>query len=132
MDVLLTPNNSAIEILILASNGVPGVIAAADVVVHSSSLPEPFGRVIVEGMLAERPVIATAAGGVLDIIQDRKTGLLVLPQNATQMAEAILWLLQNLQDATRLSKAAKQLAKTQFLVKHQVETVQQIYQEILE
>jgi len=86
----------------------------------------------VEGMLAERPVIATAAGGVLDIIQDRETGLLVPPQDATRMAKAILWLLQNLQDATRLSKAAKQLAKTQFLVKHQVETVQQIYQEILE
>jgi len=113
-------------------NDIPQVMAAADVVVHSSSLPEPFGRVIVEGMLAERPVIATAAGGVLDIIQDRETGLLVPPQDATRMAKAILWLLQNPEDATRLGKAAKQLAKTRFSIEHQVETVQQIYQEILE
>ena len=42
---------------------VPAVMAACDVVVHASTAPEPFGRVIVEGMLAHRPVIATDAGG---------------------------------------------------------------------
>jgi glycosyltransferase involved in cell wall biosynthesis len=37
-----------------------------DVVVHASSTPEPFGLTVIEGMAAGKPVVATAAGGVLD------------------------------------------------------------------
>ena len=43
---------------------IPDVMNAWDVVVHASVRPEPFGRVILEGMLLGKPVIATAAGGV--------------------------------------------------------------------
>ena len=52
---------------------------AVDIVVHTSIAPEPFGRVIVEGMLARKPVIATRAGGALEIIDEGVTGLLVTP-----------------------------------------------------
>lgn len=58
---------------------VPRLMRAVDVVVHCSVSPEPFGRVIVEAMLARRPVVASAAGGVLEIIEDGKTGLLYPP-----------------------------------------------------
>jgi glycosyltransferase involved in cell wall biosynthesis len=47
---------------------------AVDIVVHTSIAPEPFGRVIVEGMLARKPVIATRAGGALEIIDEGVTG----------------------------------------------------------
>ncbi len=52
---------------------------AVDIVVHTSIAPEPFGRVIVEGMLARKPVIATRAGGALETIDEGVTGLLVAP-----------------------------------------------------
>lgn len=47
---------------------VPRLMRAVDAVLHTSVLPEPFGRVIVEGMMARRPVIAAADGASLEIL----------------------------------------------------------------
>lgn len=60
----------------------------ADIFVHSSTAPEPFGRVIVEAMLSEKIVIATDAGGVKEIINDDTVGILVPvnDHNAIQLA----------------------------------------------
>ena len=68
---------------------VPLLMRAADVIVHASVYPEPFGRVIVEGMLAGRPVIAARAGGVIEIVDDGDTGVLVTPGDASALAQAI-------------------------------------------
>ena len=110
---------------------IPRIMATSDIVVHSSSEPEPFGRVIVEAMAAGRPVIATAAGGPLDIIEDQVTGLLVPPKNAALMAKAIQQLLQNREQARMIGQRAQQVAKERFSVKHHVTAVQRIYQKIL-
>jgi glycosyltransferase involved in cell wall biosynthesis len=110
---------------------IPCVMAASDVVVHSASEPEPFGRVIVEAMAAGRPVVATAAGGVLDIVEDQVTGLLVPPKNAALMAKAIQQLLENPEQAGKLGQRAQQHAKERFSVKRHVTAVQRVYQKIL-
>ncbi|MFI5312040.1 MAG: glycosyltransferase [Gemmatimonadales bacterium] len=68
---------------------VADLMRASDVVAHTSVYPEPFGRVIVEGMLARRPVIATRAGGVEEIITDGETGILVPPDDAEALTAAI-------------------------------------------
>lgn len=68
---------------------VPVLLRAADVVVHSAVEPEPFGRVVVEGMLARRPVIAANAGGVPEIIRHGETGWLTLPGDPGALAEAV-------------------------------------------
>ena len=68
---------------------IPALMAVADVVVHASVYPEPFGRVVVEGMLARRPVVATRAGGITEIVEDGETGVLVPPNDAAAMARAI-------------------------------------------
>ena len=110
---------------------VSSIMAASDIVVHSSSEPEPFGRVVVEALLAGRPVVATAAGGVLDIVEDQVTGLLVPPKNAALMAKAIQQLLQNREQARIIGQRAQQRAKERFSVKQHVTAVQRIYHEIL-
>jgi len=110
---------------------VPRIMAASDVVVHSASEPEPFGRVIVEAMAAGRPVVATAAGGVLDIVEDQVTGLLVPPKNAALMAGAIQWLLQNRDQAKTIGQRAQQRARERFSVEQHVSAIQRIYQKIL-
>ena len=69
---------------------VPALLRAADVVVHSSVYPEPFGRVIVEGMLAGRPVIAADAGGVREIVTADATGILVPPDDPPALTAALL------------------------------------------
>lgn len=61
----------------------------ADVIVHASVIAEPFGRVIVEGMLAAKPVIATRAGGAAEILTHEQTGLFVTPNDAKELASAL-------------------------------------------
>ena len=68
---------------------VPRLIAACDVVVHASVLAEPFGRVLVEAMLAGRPVVATSGGGVPEVVTDGETGVLVPPGDARALGDAL-------------------------------------------
>ncbi|MGI4952087.1 MAG: glycosyltransferase [Janthinobacterium lividum] len=67
---------------------VPALMRAVDAVVHPSTEPEPFGRTLVEAMLARRPVVAAAAGAVAEIITEG-TGCLVPPGDAAALAAAL-------------------------------------------
>ena len=110
---------------------IPQIMASSDVIVHSASEPEPFGRVIAEAMLAARPVVATAAGGVLDIIEDRETGMLVPLRNASAMAAAIKQLLADPEKAKDIGMRAQNIAKKRFSVKQHVSAMEQVYQGLL-
>lgn len=110
---------------------VPRLIAALDVVVHASSTPEPFGVVIIEGMAAGKPVVATAAGGVLDIIEDGVNGLLVPCKDSKAMARAILQILSDRDKAKKMGLAARRRVTEKFTVQHQVTAVQKLYDSIL-
>jgi glycosyltransferase involved in cell wall biosynthesis len=68
---------------------VPVLMHACDVIVHTSTAPEPFGRVLAEGMMAERAVIATREGGPAEIIEDGRTGILVSPSDPAGLRSAI-------------------------------------------
>jgi len=68
---------------------VPQLMRVVDCIVHVPTDPEPFGRVVVEGMLARRPVIATRAGGVPEIIENRVSGILITPGSPDELAEAL-------------------------------------------
>ena len=65
------------------------LMRAVDVMVHPSVHPEPFGRTLVEAMLAGVPVIATDTGAASDILQGGKAGTLVRPDDADDIAAAI-------------------------------------------
>ncbi len=110
---------------------IPRLMASLDVVVHSSSSPEPFGIVVIEGMAAGKPVIATGAGGVLDIVEDGRNGLLVPVGDDQAMAEAILSLAHSPDLAVQLGTNACQRVKAHFAVTRYAQTVQAIYQGLL-
>jgi glycosyltransferase involved in cell wall biosynthesis len=110
---------------------IPRLMCALDVVVLSSSTPEPFGRVLLEGMAASRPVVATAAGGVLEIIQDGVTGMLVAPKDASAMAQAIRKLLKDREQADRLGQAARRCVEEKFAIQQHVLQVQDLYDAVL-
>jgi len=93
---------------------VPRLMAAADVIVHSATEPEPFGRVIAEGMIAGRPVIATNAGGVPEIIDDRISGLLVPCGDFVALAEAMAWLHDHSAEARSLAEEGRRRAIERF------------------
>ena len=58
---------------------IPQLMSACDLVSHTSTFAEPFGRVIVEAMLCGRPVVAAKAGGAMEIVEDGVDGFLVTP-----------------------------------------------------
>ena len=64
-------------------------LAELDVLVHCSTIPEPFGMVVVEGMAAGLPVIATDIGGPTEVIHDGTDGLLVAPNDPGAIAAAV-------------------------------------------
>ncbi len=71
------------------SRDVPAALASADVVISASTDPEAFGRVAAEAQAMQKPVVATAHGGALESIVDRKTGYLVTPGDDIALAKGI-------------------------------------------
>ena len=65
---------------------VPALMRAVDAVVHPSTEPEPFGRTLVEAMLARRPVIAADAGAIPEILDGGRYGLLFPPGDHAALA----------------------------------------------
>ncbi len=65
------------------------LMAACDLIAHTSTSPEPFGRVIVEAMLCGRVVVASEAGAAMEIIEPGVTGFLVPPQDSLKLAQII-------------------------------------------
>jgi glycosyltransferase involved in cell wall biosynthesis len=95
---------------------VPALMKAVDLVVHASTAAEPFGLVIVEGMLAGKPVIATRAGGAREIIEDGESGLLVSPGSSAEMRFAMERLGQDRELRSMLSQAGRARAGRFFSV----------------
>jgi glycosyltransferase involved in cell wall biosynthesis len=66
-----------------------GALATMDVLVHASITPEPFGQVVLEGLIAGVPVIASDAGGPAELLTHEDTGLLVRPGDVEALAAAM-------------------------------------------
>ena len=68
---------------------IPGALRALDIVVHASTQPEPFGMVIIEAMACGKPVIASRAGGALELFAEGETALGHPPGDAAVLAKQI-------------------------------------------
>lgn len=101
--------------------------AAADVFVLSSAW-EPLGLVVLEAMAAGVPVVATAAGGVTDLVRHEETGLLVPVGDAEALASAVARLLDDPSLAERLTAAAHVLVRERFSVGAMVEGYLDVYE----
>ena len=106
------------------------IMVTSDIIVHSASDPEPFGRVIAEAMAAGTPVIATRGGGTPEIIEDNVTGLLVPMKNAPLMKEAIQRLLESSTLRETISINARNEVSQRFSIHQHVAKVQEIYEHI--
>jgi glycosyltransferase involved in cell wall biosynthesis len=100
---------------------------AADVMVLASD-NEPFGRVIVEAMACNVPVIATRTGGVPEIIRHGRDGLLVSPENDRELAGAIAKVLNEADLRNRLVRHGRQRAEMFDLGSH-LEKMNAVFEE---
>ena len=95
-------------------NDIPQLMSMCDLVVHTSTSPEPFGRVIVEAMLCGKPIIAAAAGGVVELIDRDHTGLLTTPGNVQQLVYTINQCRQQPEVTEAIAQAGKVSASNRF------------------
>ena len=81
--------------LLGARSDVADILALSDIVLHTSTKPEPFGRTFLEGMALGKAVIAADEGGPLDVIDNGVDGILIAPRDHQLLAAAVLHLLDN-------------------------------------
>lgn len=103
-----------------------------DVVVHASITPEPFGQVVIEGMAEGLPVIATDGGGVREIVNHGKNGLLVPMGDAAAMAQAMESLLNDPEEAARLGSAGYRWVRRHFTAAQSARKIERVYRAIFE
>jgi glycosyltransferase involved in cell wall biosynthesis len=90
-------------------------------VLCSPSRAESFSYVILEAMALGRPVVASAVDGSVEAIRDRETGLLVPPENAQSLAEALDGLAQDPERRLRMGVAARERVVAHFQVGQMVD-----------
>lgn len=95
------------------------------------SLYESFGLVFLEAMRWGTPVIGTCAGGIPEVVEDGKTGVLVPPSHPQALAEAITGLLLNQERRLSLGAAAKKRVHEYFTVSRLAEQTLAIYEETI-
>ena len=115
-----------------ATHDVPDIMKGLDVLVSATITPEAFGRVIIEAQASGVPVVATQVGGVVDIIEDRKTGLLCAPQNPKDMAERIFELYKSKRLCADLALESKKHVETYFNLNKMTEKTLSVYEETME
>lgn len=108
---------------------VPELMAAMDVVAHTSIVAEPFGRVVVEAMMCGRPVVATRGGGVTEIIRDGETGLLVPPGEPSALAAALGRVLSDPALAERLAQKGREDVSQRFSLEETCRSVSALLEE---
>ena len=109
----------------------PAIMNQLNLSVSATTIHEPFPRVIIESYAAGVPVVATKMGGVVDMVDDGVTGLLVAPQDADGLAEAMLEIIQDNTLACRLAKAGFEKVKSRFTLQIMVDKTLEVYQKAL-
>jgi glycosyltransferase involved in cell wall biosynthesis len=107
------------------------VIEGLDLVVHASMTGEPFGQVIIEGMAAGKPVVATNGGGVPEIVEDGSTGILVPMGDVQAMADAICEILADPVRAREMGIRGRQRVENHFTVELTASKVETVFYEVL-
>ena len=93
-----------------------------------SSVTEGLGSAVLEAMAARRAVVATAAGGIPEVVEDGVTGLLVPPHDEPAMAAALVQLLGDRERRDAMGAAGRARVEASFSIERMVENTLAVYQ----
>lgn len=100
-----------------------------DIVVVASHV-EPFGRTAIEAMACAKPVVATAVGGLPEIVVHEETGLLVPPENPVELAGAVAALWESDALRRRMGEAGRARAEKHFSARAHAKRVYDVYADL--
>ncbi len=102
-----------------------------DIAVVPSTEPEPFGMVVIEAMLAKKPVIASNHGGPTEIVVENETGLLFEPNNHNSLSDALEKLIQDEQLRKLYGANGFKRVHNTFSLENHVNHFEKIFEELL-
>lgn len=110
---------------------IPAILAHLDLLVLATTSHEAFGRVIVEAQACGVPVVATRVGGVIDIIEDQKTGLLVGPGDPAGIAQSAIKIYKDIELSRTLAENAYKKVKEKYNIELMAENTIDVYKSAL-
>ena len=108
---------------------VPAIMPLVDVCLHPS-VDEAFGIVLLEAMAARKPVVATNVGGIPEIVEDGRTGLLVSPRDPSAIVDAVCALLGDEPLRKRMGAAGRARVEREFTIRQTVRSYEKLWDEI--
>jgi glycosyltransferase involved in cell wall biosynthesis len=107
-------------------NDIPDLLAAFDIFIMCSK-NEGMGRAFVEAQAAGVPVIGTSVGGIAEVLDEGRTGYLVDPDNAHELAEKIEILYRRKSHRAALSDACRKWVDPKFSAARMVDEIESVY-----
>jgi len=95
------------------------------------SVYEPFGLINLEAMACETPVVASAVGGIVEVVEDGKTGILVPPARPDALAAALARVLENPSLGRTMGQAGRRRVEARFSWASVAERTEQVYAEAI-
>ncbi len=111
---------------------VPALLRDLDIVVHASVQPEGFGQVVAEAMMAGKPVIASALGGPVDMVEDRVTGRLLAPGDAEALARTLDEMLADPATAATMGRRGRERALRLYDLHETARAIENVYDRVLQ
>lgn len=108
---------------------VASLMAASDVIILPSR-HESFGIVLIEAMSLARPVVASATGGIPEVVLDGANGYLAPPGDASELSWRVLKMLDNPAQAAQLGQAGRERVRQIFTVERMAEQMAQLYRRV--
>lgn len=116
----------------VSAKEIPELLQKFDVLLIPSIWPEPFARVVLEGMVSGLVVVATPTGGTTEVLTDGENGLLFAPEDADGLAQKIICLAADPRLRRRLALAGQQIVVERFTKTKMMDEVESYLQEIFQ
>jgi glycogen(starch) synthase len=114
----------------IPNDRVPELLNTATFVVVPSRYREPFPLVALEAAQMARPVIATDMGGLPESVVDGETGLLITLEDSTALVDAMVFLLEHPEIATKMGLAGRSRVLATFTMDNFVDAYGTLYQRL--
>ena len=114
-----------------ASFGTRPNLRSIDLLVCPSIEFDPFPTVLLEAGLVGLPVLASRVGGIPEIVEDNKTGLLITPADSRILTQAMEKLINDAQLRSTLGNNGRKAVEEKFNSEIQVKKVEQVFEELI-
>ncbi|MDD3375401.1 MAG: glycosyltransferase family 4 protein [Candidatus Omnitrophica bacterium] len=112
-------------------NQVDTILSILDIFVMPSR-QEGLGLSVMEAQAQGLPVVASRVGGIPSLIDNGTTGILVPPENVDELAAALIYLIENPDQAKQIGQRAKVFAKENFSIQRMINQTYAVYEKVCE